>query len=258
MSNRYINFKPGNNILKNNVVSGFLFKEDVNASQTQNSNSQILGDEEQKDIDGVWKDSIESTKKDISTSELRKAELSKILSINKDPLKRNFLSAQLKSKNDDITKKKTLLKKQEESLKKQEEEKNKPAEEHEEIKPILATANQSMSATLNMTSEMKTLRKKINEAIQDSMQAPVNPQPQATAPAPESKDFKVVFDKSTGKPWEILVSQRGVLINGTRFSFENLEIATSKKYNIVLDEGNGLVLDQVKLNKVLKYKHGIK
>jgi hypothetical protein len=68
------------------------------------------------------------------------------------------------------------------------------------------------------------------------------------------KAAKVVFDKSTGKPWEVMFTDRGFEIGKTRLSFENVEEAINKNFNIVLDAGNGLVLDQNKLNKIMKYK----
>lgn len=68
------------------------------------------------------------------------------------------------------------------------------------------------------------------------------------------KTLKVIFDKSTGKPWEVSFTDRGFQIGETRLSFENIENAIDKNFNIILDAGNGLVLDQNKLNKILKYK----
>jgi hypothetical protein len=68
------------------------------------------------------------------------------------------------------------------------------------------------------------------------------------------KTLKVIFDKSTGKPWEVSFTDRGFQIGETRLSFENIENAINKNFNIILDGGNGLVLDQNRLNKILKYK----
>lgn len=73
-------------------------------------------------------------------------------------------------------------------------------------------------------------------------------------PAPKRKATKVIFDKSTGSPFEVVFSERGFLIDGTRMSFEELETAISKEYNIVLKSGQGLTLDAVKMQKILKYK----
>lgn len=73
------------------------------------------------------------------------------------------------------------------------------------------------------------------------------------APKVQKKPTKVTFDKSS-QPFEVIFSERGFLIEDTRMSFEELETAISKKYNIVLNHGNGLVLDAVKMQKILKYK----
>lgn len=82
------------------------------------------------------------------------------------------------------------------------------------------------------------------------MQAPLT---QAMTPA-KKKTTRVMFDKSTGKPFYVDFSERGFSINGTRLSFELIESALSKEFNIVLEQGNGQMLDQVKMQKILKYK----
>lgn len=69
----------------------------------------------------------------------------------------------------------------------------------------------------------------------------------------EAKETKVIFDKST-QPFEVVYSERGFDINGVRFSFDFLETALSKKVHIALDEGKGLVLDNVRIEKILKYE----
>ena len=79
-------------------------------------------------------------------------------------------------------------------------------------------------------------------------------EPVAGVSKPKMKPKKVIFDKSTGSPFEVVFSERGFLVEGTRFSFEELETAISKKYNIILNEGKGLSLDAVKMQKILKYK----
>ena len=64
----------------------------------------------------------------------------------------------------------------------------------------------------------------------------------------------VEFDTKTEKPWKAQFSQRGFSVDGTRLSFELLEDAISKEYTITLGGGQGLVLDAVKMQKLLKYK----
>jgi hypothetical protein len=64
----------------------------------------------------------------------------------------------------------------------------------------------------------------------------------------------VSFDTKTDAPWKATFSQRGFSVEGTRLSFELLEDAISKEYFITLKSGQGLVLDAVKMQKILKYK----
>jgi hypothetical protein len=71
---------------------------------------------------------------------------------------------------------------------------------------------------------------------------------------PKAKTTKVIFDKST-KPFEVKFSERGFEIGGERFSFEFIEDALSKNVHLILDNGNGMVLDRIKMDKILKYKN---
>lgn len=70
----------------------------------------------------------------------------------------------------------------------------------------------------------------------------------------KKKPVKVIFDKSSSAPWEVIFSERGFLVGDTRLSFEEIKNALSKNYQIVLDAGNGLVLDGVKMQSILKYE----
>jgi len=95
----------------------------------------------------------------------------------------------------------------------------------------------------------KEIIKKLQENLIEITEAlpittPINKKPEETV---------VTFDKSTN-PYEVIFSERGFEIKGTRFSFEFIENALSKDVNIVLDKGKGLVLDSVKMEKILKYK----
>lgn len=72
---------------------------------------------------------------------------------------------------------------------------------------------------------------------------------------PEKKKTLIVnFDKSTKAPFQVKFTERGFLIGETRLSFEFLEAALSKDVNIVLENGSGLVLDAIRMQKILKYK----
>lgn len=70
----------------------------------------------------------------------------------------------------------------------------------------------------------------------------------------KKKPVKVIFDKSSSAPWEVIFSERGFLVGDTRLSFEEIKNALSKNYQITLDAGNGLVLDGVKMQSILKYE----
>lgn len=80
-----------------------------------------------------------------------------------------------------------------------------------------------------------------------------NPVSQGMPQVPKRK-VKVIFDKKTGNPFEAEFTERGFLIGTTRLSFEIIETALSKNFNITLEGGNGLVLDAIKMQKILKYK----
>ena len=89
------------------------------------------------------------------------------------------------------------------------------------------------------------------------IQKPIVNTKQVSAPIiekPKKKVYTVKFDTKTQFPFEVKFSERGFLIGDTRLSFELLETADSKNFNIVLDNGKGIVLDGVKIQKILKYK----
>ena len=95
---------------------------------------------------------------------------------------------------------------------------------------------------------IEILKESMGEAVQQDIQPSVQ-QPVKSKP----KETVVVFDKST-KPFQVTFSERGFEVENTRFSFEFIETALSKEVNITLNKGNGLVLDSIKMNKILKYK----
>lgn len=103
--------------------------------------------------------------------------------------------------------------------------------------------------------EKKKLKKEFIKKLQEGLEE-LSQQPSsipASAPSQKSKETVVTFDKSTS-PYEVVFSERGFEINDTRFSFEFIETALSKNVNVVLDKGKGLVLDSIKMEKILKYK----
>ena len=93
--------------------------------------------------------------------------------------------------------------------------------------------------------KLKTLAEKLEQVANASM----NAQPMA-----KKLPKKVIFDKSSPSPWEVIYSERGFEIEETRLSFEEIKNALSKNYNIVLSGGKGLVLDGVKMQAILKYE----
>lgn len=74
------------------------------------------------------------------------------------------------------------------------------------------------------------------------------------AAVPKKQPVIVNFDKSTDTPFQVKFTERGFLIGNTRLSFELLEVAINKEFNITLDNGKGLTLDAVRMQKILKYK----
>ncbi len=92
--------------------------------------------------------------------------------------------------------------------------------------------------------KLKVLAEKIEQVVNATAETQVQ----------KKKPVKVVFDKSSSAPWEVIFSERGFLVGDTRLSFEEIKNALSKNYQIVLDRGNGLVLDAVKMQSILKYE----
>ena len=72
---------------------------------------------------------------------------------------------------------------------------------------------------------------------------------------PRAKTTVVRFDTKTQSPFEVKFSERGFLIGGTRMSFELFDEALAKGINLTLENGSGMTLDAVKMQKVLKYRH---
>lgn len=105
----------------------------------------------------------------------------------------------------------------------------------------------------NLNKDLAVVLQSVRKTLSEQMGSGADMSP-IEAPAPKRKPTKVIFDKSTGAPFEVIFSERGFAIEGTRISFEELETAISKNYNITLEGGKGLALDAVKMQKILKYK----
>lgn len=94
----------------------------------------------------------------------------------------------------------------------------------------------------------------LNTNLQEQ-QLPVQaPQTPPVAPAKKKIVYNVAFDVKGKQPFNVKFSERGFDINGTRLSFELLETAASKNFSITLEGGKGLVLDAVRMQKILRYK----
>lgn len=114
-----------------------------------------------------------------------------------------------------------------------------------------------LKESLDMSSNIDKDITSVLKAVRDSLSEQMTPGVTSTsleAPKPKRKATKVIFDKSTGTPFEVIFSERGFSVDGTRLSFEDLETAISKEFNIVLQNGKGVALDAVKMQKILKYK----
>jgi hypothetical protein len=105
----------------------------------------------------------------------------------------------------------------------------------------------------NLNKDLAVVLQSVRKTLSEQIGPQAAPAPME-APKPKVKPTKVIFDKSTGSPFEVIFSERGFSIEGTRMSFEDIETAISKNYNITLDGGKGTSLDAVKMQKILKYK----
>jgi DNA-binding transcriptional MerR regulator len=111
------------------------------------------------------------------------------------------------------------------------------------------TAKATSSASIEVTESDEGYRAPIlrrgfaEQALMAKTQQPV-----------KKKVKRVMFEKSTGNPFYVDFSERGFSVGGTRLSFEAIENALSKDYDIVLDGGKGIVLNQVRMQKILRYK----
>ena len=110
---------------------------------------------------------------------------------------------------------------------------------------------------------MDNVKKIIAEEVARLMEQPPASAPVpaiSTAPAPvnpiqsKPKSKIVRFDKGTPNEFQIKLSERGFSIDGTRLSFEIIETALSKEFTITLKNGQGIALDAVKMQRIMKYK----
>lgn len=178
----------------------------------------------------------------------------KLMSSLSDPAKRNAENMNVKVQKERIKKLDTM--------KKSVEDQQKNFEDNLRKKQIQATAqktntgNQLSFQNTSMTEEenvaMPTLKRQFvqevnpNKSLEKTTQNPIE--------EPIKKAFIVKFDTKTQEPFQVKFSERGFSIDNTRLSFEALENALSKNYTIVLNNGNGLALNAIRMQKILKYK----
>ena len=162
-----------------------------------------------------------------------------------NPDERKIKETSIKKNKEKLNKIKTLkdeLIAQQEMKKKQDQSKSAEIKQTGEVS---ASVSENVTAPIvrrSFSQESPLIRQEFNEQA-----------PQITPPL-KKKVVRVMFDKSSPNPFSVDFSERGFSIDGTRLSFEAIETALSKEFNIVLKHGSGLALDQVKMQKILKYK----
>lgn len=159
----------------------------------------------------------------------------KLMSSLSEPTKRNAENLNIKSQKERM-KKLNVMKKSVEDQKKNFE---------DNLKKQELLAQNKQKATAQISAQAPSLTE------QDS-DLPELPAPQLEEPI--KKAYIVKFDKNTQEPFDVKFSERGFSIQGTRLSFEALENALSKNYTIVLNNGSGLALNAIRMQKILKYK----
>lgn len=187
----------------------------------------------------------------------------KLMSALSEPIKRN-------AENLNMTVQKERIKKLD-TMKKNIEVQKKNFEDNIKKKEILAknqiniTNQQNNTQTMPQPSFLSEVVKNVVEKMSLPMltrtfteqndlpvnQNSINP----AVDSPKETVYLVKFDKNTQKPFDVKFTERGFSIEGTRLSFEALENALSKNYTITLSNGKGLMLDAIRMQKILKYKN---
>jgi len=182
----------------------------------------------------------------------------KMMSALKEPNKRNAEGLNMKAQKEKM-KKLDTMKKSVEDQKKKAEDKIKLSKMQQNISNQPDVSSQTTTQTSAITEHIKKVIKKMSAPIikrtfaeqSSPVQAPVQT---PTESLPSNKAYLVKFDKTSQRPFDVKFTERGFSIEGTRLSFEALENALSKNYTITLNNGKGLILDAIKMQKILKYK----
>lgn len=98
----------------------------------------------------------------------------------------------------------------------------------------------------------KQLKEEIINTLRSIVLSEDFPATQAPAQQVSSKPKMIRFNKGLENEFTALFSQRGFSIGDTRMSFEEIEMALSKEYTIILKDGT--VLDAVKMQQIMKYE----
>jgi len=100
---------------------------------------------------------------------------------------------------------------------------------------------------------MEELRKEISSIIREALVSENFPQSSEIDSKEQSKPQSVRFNPGLENEYIVTFSERGFLLGSTRLSFEEIESALSKDYTITLKDG--VVVDAVKMQQILKYKN---
>jgi hypothetical protein len=96
------------------------------------------------------------------------------------------------------------------------------------------------------------LKEEIVNTLRDIVLNEEFPATQAPAQQVSMKPKMVRFNKGLDNEFTAVFSQRGFSIGDTRMSFEEIGMALSKEYTIVLKDGT--TLDAVKMQQIMKYE----
>lgn len=204
-----------------------------------------------KNMDDFIKDEKEQSNVSVNNS-------LKLMSALTDPSKRNSENMNIKVQKERIKKLDTM--------KKGVEDQQKSFEDNLKKKQIQVKSQDTNTQNTNIGSQINSQTTSMTEE-NEKMSMPIikrgffqeqdsdfpdlqNPQNEM----PIKKAYIVKFDTKTQEPFQVKFSERGFSIDNTRLSFEALENALSKNYTIVLNNGNGLALNAIRMQKILKYK----
>ena len=215
----------------------------------------IINNSEDDEIETFFTNSEKDEKEKINNNNRLKSVL-----VDRD--RKKVVDNSIKKSNDNISRIKTtqdLFNKRKENISLKE-------KEVEKIKAELLSMQNAKKEMQNKINSSPSTQNNFSKMFESNM-APTNnvsapafkkginrALPQNQIQQPKKKALQVNFDKNTQVPFQVLFSERGFLVNGTRLSFELVETALSKNLMITLDNGSGLVLDAIKMQKILKYK----